>query len=65
MAPRIEMNAKDRADLASWFQALRDYYGIPSGQPVFPPRPRVTSRSAETPRYGSRRNGADHPWRKS
>lgn len=64
MTPRIEMNPKDRADLNSWFQALRDYYDIPSDQPVFPPLPRATSPSPVAPSKASR-NGADHPWRKS
>ena len=65
MAQRIEMNARDRADLVSWFQVLRDFYDIPSGQPVFPPLPRATTPRPGTWRQGSRRNGADHPWRKS
>ena len=61
MTTKIEMSAETRSDLAIFFQGLRDYYGIPSGQPVFPPMPRQASRPGHRPPTG--RNRADHPWR--
>jgi transcriptional regulator with XRE-family HTH domain len=34
------------ADIERYFELLRNYYGIPKDQPVFPPKPKITDGEA-------------------
>ena len=36
------------ADLERYFELLRNYYGIPQDQPVFPPKPKVETEAVES-----------------
>ena len=35
------------SDLERYFELLRNYYGVPTDQPVFPPKPEVSDASKE------------------
>jgi hypothetical protein len=53
------------ADLEEYFKHLRDYYGIPDSEPVFPPIPEKY-RATQVPkasRKATGKNRNDHPWR--
>jgi len=62
-----DMSPDDRADLAAFLDALRDYYGIPADRPVFPPLSPDRPRRQRPPRsrHAQGRNRSDHPWRNS
>jgi transcriptional regulator with XRE-family HTH domain len=53
---KYELPPEAVADLERYFDLLRNFYGIPKDQPVFPPKPKPPRRSARAPkRYDSRR----------
>lgn len=58
---------RDRADLKAYLDALRQYYDVPDGTPVFPAPIRsdnveIAKRPKPRP-GGDARSRADHPWR--
>lgn len=53
----------EAAELERYYKQLRDYYGIPEGQAVFPPKPRNQKRDRKATPDPNARNGASHPWR--
>lgn len=51
------------ADLERYFEMLRNYYGIPEGEPVFPPKRRDPAREKRAEPSRDARNASSHPWR--
>ena len=64
-----ELTARDREELEGYYDVLRSYYGIPAGEPVFPPKEANEPRSIGASRSGrpsrGAKNGPGHPWRTS
>lgn len=61
------MSQQDRVDLKAYLAALRQYYDIPEGAPVFPAhalsdKPKIPERPTSRP-GNDPRSRADHPWR--
>lgn len=56
---------EEAAELERYYKQLRDYYGIPAGQPVFPPKPRTKAPTPKASPDPTARNRVDHPWRAS
>jgi hypothetical protein len=52
-------------ELEEFLQHLRDYYGVPDGQPVFPDEPKAprTERTENNQKRATGLNPDDHPWR--
>ncbi len=53
----------EAAELERYYKQLRDFYGIPEGQAVFPPKPRNQKPERTAAPDPNARNRADHPWR--
>ncbi len=63
----LELSPQDRRDLEAFYDHLRTYYGIPSGEPVFPEGDIVNppAQIKPAPQPSGSRNRANHPWRAS
>lgn len=50
-------------ELERYYELLRNYYGIPEDQPVFPPKPHSKNDSKRAKPAKTAKNQLDHPWR--
>jgi transcriptional regulator with XRE-family HTH domain len=63
---KYRLPAEAITQLESYFDHLRNHYGIPEGKDVFPKQPRAQrTKSPQTRPTPRRHNKSSHPWRKA